>query len=57
MMLPLSVVRPSLEYKIEIMDCNKSQANAFDSVILGGARKMLGCSSKTGIRQFELRLV
>ena len=31
----LSVVRPSLEYGNEIWDCNKSQANALESVILG----------------------
>ena len=31
----------------EIWDCNKSQANALESVILRGARKILGCSSRT----------
>ena len=46
-MLLLSAVRPSLEYGNEIWDCNKSQANALESVILGGARKILGCSSRT----------
>ena len=46
-MLLLSVVRPSLEYGNEIWDCNKSQANALESVILGGAKKILGCSSRT----------
>ena len=45
-MLLLSV-RPSLEYENEIWDCNRSQANALESVILGGARKILGCSSRT----------
>ena len=43
----LSVVRPSLEYGSEIWDCNKSQARALESIILGGAKKILGCSSKT----------
>ena len=27
--------------------CNKSQARALESIILGGAKKILGCSSKT----------
>ena len=26
-------------------ECNKGQANALESVILGGAKKILGCSS------------
>ena len=46
-MLLLSVARPSLEYRIEIWDCNKSQAKALESVILGGARKIFGCSPRT----------
>ena len=46
-LLLLSVVRPSLEYGSEIWDCNKSQARALESIILGGAKKILGCSSKT----------
>ena len=45
--LLLSVVRPSLEYGSEIWDCNISQARALESIILGGAKKILGCSSKT----------
>ena len=47
--LLLSVVRPSLEYGSEIWDwdCNKSQARALESIILGGAKNILGCSSKT----------
>ena len=46
-LLLLSVVRPSLEYGSEIWDCNKSQTRALESIILGGAKKILGCSSKT----------
>ena len=42
--LLLSVVRPSLEYGSEIRE---SQARALESVILGGAKKILGCSAKT----------
>ena len=44
-LLLLSVVRPSLEYDGEIWDCNKSQARALESILLGGAKKILGCSS------------
>ena len=36
-----------LKYENKIWDCNKSQANALESVILGGARTILGCSSRT----------
>ena len=38
-MLLLSVVRPSLEYGNEMWDCNKSQANALESVILRALRR------------------
>ena len=31
----------------EIWNCNKSQANALESVILVGTKKILGCSSRT----------
>ena len=44
-MLLLSVVRPTFQYCCEIWDCNKSQANALESIILGDA-KILGCSSR-----------
>ena len=44
-LLLLSVV--SLEYGSEIWDCNKSQTRALESIIFGGAKKILGCSSKT----------
>ena len=39
-LLLLSVVRPSLEYGSEIWDCNKSQARALESIILGGAKNV-----------------
>ena len=44
-LLLLSVVRPTLEYGSE--EGNKNQAAALESVMLGGAKRILGCSSKT----------
>ena len=46
-LLLLSVVRPSIEYGSAVWDCNKNQASALEAIILGGAKKILGCSSKT----------
>ena len=46
-LLLLSVVRPSIEYGSAVWDCNKDQASALEAIILGGAKKILGCSSKT----------
>ena len=46
-LLLLSVVRPSIEYGSAVWDCNKNQASALETIILGGAKKILGCSSKT----------
>lgn len=46
-LLLLSVVRPSLEYGSEVWEGNKCQVAAIESVILGGAKRILGCSSKT----------
>ena len=43
----LYYVRPSLEYGNEVWECNKGQANALESIILEGAKKILGCSSRT----------
>ena len=43
----LSVIRPSIEYGSEVWESNKGQTNALESVVLGGAKKILGCSSKT----------
>ena len=39
--LLLSVLRPTIEYG------NKSQASALESITLGGAKKILGCLSRT----------
>ena len=46
-LLLLSVIRPSMEYGSEIWEGNKANMNALESVILRGAKKILGCSSKT----------
>ena len=46
-MLLLSVLRPSLEYGSEVWEGNKSQAASLESIMLGGAKRVLGCSSKT----------
>ena len=46
-LLLLSVIRPSTEYGSEVWESNKGQTNALESVVLGGAKKILGCSSKT----------
>ena len=46
-MLLLSVLRPSLEYGSEVWEGNKSQAASLESIMLGGAKYVLGCSSKT----------
>ena len=46
-LLLLSVVRPSIEYGSAVWDCNKNQASALETIILGGAKKVLGRSSKT----------
>ena len=43
-LLLLSAVRPSLS---EVWEGNKSQAAALESVLLGGVKRILGCSSKT----------
>ena len=45
-MLLLAVVRPSVEYG-KVWECNKGQANALECIIVGGAKKILGCSSRT----------
>ena len=46
-LLLLSVIRPSMEYGSEIWEGNKANMNALESIILRGAKKILGCSSKT----------
>ena len=45
-LLLLSVLRPSVEYGSEVWKCNKGQASALESILLGGAKR-LGCSYKT----------
>ena len=46
-LLLFSVIRPSTEYRGEVWEGNKSQVDALESIILGGAKQILGCSSKT----------
>ena len=45
-MLLLSLLRPSLEYGSEVWEGDKSQAASLESIVLGGAKRVLGCSSK-----------
>ena len=45
--LLLSVIRPSIEYGSEVWEGNKSQAGSLESIILDGAKRILGCSSKS----------
>ena len=37
----------SIEYGSEVWEGNKSQAGSLESIILDGAKRILGCSSKT----------
>ena len=46
-LLLLSVIRPSIEYGIEVWEGNKSQVGSLESIILDGTKRILGCSSKT----------
>ena len=46
-LLLISVVRPTLEYGSEVWEGNKAQAAALESVMIGGAKRILGCSSRT----------
>ena len=41
------MVRPTLEYRSEVWEAKKTQAAALQSLMLGGAKHILGCSSKT----------
>ena len=43
------MIRPSIEYGGEIWEGNKGQVAALESIVLGGAKRILGCSSKTCI--------
>ena len=47
MLLLISVVRPTLEYGSEVWEGNKAHAAALESVMIGGAKRILGCSSRT----------
>ena len=46
-LLLLAVVKPTLEYCSEVWEANKAQAAALESVVLGGAKCILGGSSRT----------
>ena len=46
-MLLLSVLCRSMKYGSEVWEGNKSQAASVESIRLGGAKCVLGCSSKT----------
>ena len=46
-LLLISVVRPTLEYGSEVREGNKAEAAALESVMIGGAKRILGCSSRT----------
>ena len=45
-LLLLSVIIPSIEYGSEVWEGNKSQARSLESIILDGAKRIFGCSSK-----------
>ena len=51
-LLLLSVVRSSLENGSEIWDCNKSQARALETIILGEQRRFLGVLLKCVMKLF-----
>ena len=44
------MVRPTLEYGSEVWEANKTQAAALESVMLGGAKRILGCLSNEAVR-------
>ena len=46
-LLLISVVWPTLEYGSEVWEGNKAQAAALESVMIGGAKRILGCLSRT----------
>ena len=45
-MLLLAVARPTLEYGSEVWKANKAEAAPLESVVLGGAKGILGCLSR-----------
>ena len=46
-LLLIWVVRPTPEYGSEVWEGNKAQAAALESVMIGGVKCILGCSSRT----------
>ena len=42
-----SVIRPSIDYGSEVWEGTKNQAGSLESIIIDGAKRILGCSSKT----------
>ena len=46
-LLLLSLIGLSIGYGSEVWEGNKSQAGSLESIILDGAKRILGCSSKT----------
>ena len=50
-LLLVSVLRPTLEYGSKVWACNKRQAASLESIQLGAAKKILGCSSKHAMKQ------
>ena len=53
-LLLLSVIRPSIDMEVRCGKGNKSQAGSLESIILNGVKRILGCFSKTCIRQLEV---
>ena len=45
-LLLLAVARPTLEYGSEVWKANKAEAAPLESVVLGGAKGILGCLSR-----------
>ena len=43
----LSVIKPSIEYGRKVWEGNKGQAGSFESIILDGAKQILGYFFKT----------
>ena len=46
-LLLLSVIKPSIEYGRKVWERDKGQAGSFESIILDGAKQILGYFSKT----------
>ena len=49
-LLLISVVRPTLEYGSEVWEGNKAQAAALESVMIGGAKRILGMTCNEAVR-------